>query len=70
MRVPMERLKVWTRGIFLVHVDNTMVLANTDDGLWYAVTTVKSLYEIRISNDVEWFLGVKVDCGATCDQLD
>lgn len=54
----------------LVYVDDILVLSDTDEGLEYAVTSMKSLYEIRVSNEGEWFLGVQVEWGVTSDQID
>lgn len=45
----------------LVYVDDILVLSSTDDGIKYVVDGFNSLYEIRVSYDVDWFLGVKIE---------
>jgi len=42
----------------LVYVDDILILSSTDDGIKYVVNSFKHLYEVRVSYDVELFLGV------------
>ncbi len=44
----------------LVYVDDILILSSTDAGIEYVVNSFKRLYEVRVSYDVELFLGVHI----------
>lgn len=44
----------------LVYVDDILVLSTSEQGIDFVVNAFRSRYEVRVSNDIEWFLGVKI----------
>lgn len=44
----------------LVYVDDVVVLSSTSAGLKFVTSELRRLYEIRVSDSVNWFLGVKL----------
>lgn len=45
----------------LVYVDDILVLSTTQEGIKYVTESFKILYTVRVTFDVEWFLGVKIN---------
>ena len=47
-------------SFILVYVDDLLILSETSEELQVIMQSLKSLYELRGSDDVEWFLGARM----------
>lgn len=53
----------------LIYVDDIQVLATSRAGIDFVVDSFRELYEVRVSTDIEWFLGVKFTWKKGTDEL-